>query len=50
LRSGHVKLALQIGASNVDVAHRHLGLDVPAPQLINLRVLIPFIATQPLLL
>ena len=28
LRSGQMKLPLQIGSSNVDVAHRHLGIDV----------------------
>src|SRR6266545_5397633 len=29
LRSGQMKLPLQIGSNNVDVAHRHLGIDVP---------------------
>jgi hypothetical protein len=29
LRSGQMKLPLQIGSSNIDVAHRHLGIDVP---------------------
>ena len=29
LRSGQVELPLQIGSSNVDVAHRHFGIDVP---------------------
>src|ERR1035438_1865652 len=28
LRSGQVKLPLQIGSNNVDVAHRHLGIYV----------------------
>jgi hypothetical protein len=28
LRSGQMKLSLQIGSNNVDVAHRHLGIDV----------------------
>jgi hypothetical protein len=27
-RSGQMKLPLQIGASNVDVAHRHLVINV----------------------
>jgi hypothetical protein len=29
LRSGQMELPLQIGSNNVDVAHRHLGIDVP---------------------
>jgi hypothetical protein len=29
LRSRQMKLPLQIGSSNVDVAHRHLGIDMP---------------------
>ena len=29
LRSGQMELPLQIGSSNVDVAHRHLGINVP---------------------
>src|SRR5207244_1402338 len=29
LRSGQMKLPLQIASSNVNVAHRHLGIDVP---------------------
>lgn len=29
VRSGQMKLALQIGSSHVDIAHRHLGIDVP---------------------
>src|SRR5437868_10585763 len=29
LRSGQMKLPLQIGSNNVDVAHRHLGIEVP---------------------
>ena len=29
LGSGQMKLALQIVSSNVDVAHRHLGINVP---------------------
>ena len=29
LGSGQMKLPLQIGSNNVDVAHRHLGIDVP---------------------
>ena len=29
LRPGQVKLPLQIGSNNVDVVHRHLGIDVP---------------------
>ena len=29
LRSGEMKLPLQIGSSNVDIAHRHLRIDVP---------------------
>jgi spore coat protein A len=28
LRSGQMKLSLQIGSNNVDIAHRHLGIDV----------------------
>ena len=29
LGSGQMKLPLQIGPNNVDLAHRHLGIDVP---------------------
>ena len=29
LRSGQMKLSLQIGSNYVDIAHRHLGIDVP---------------------
>ena len=29
LRAGQMKLPLQIGSNNIDVAHRHLGIDVP---------------------
>ena len=29
LRSGQMELPLQIGSGDVDVAHRHLGIDVP---------------------
>src|SRR6266436_2804875 len=29
LRSGQMKLPLQIGSGNVDVAHGHLGINVP---------------------
>jgi ABC-type lipoprotein release transport system permease subunit len=29
LRSGQMKLPLQIAAGNIDVAHRHLGINMP---------------------
>ena len=29
LRSGQMKLPLQIGSDNFDVAHRHFGINVP---------------------
>ncbi|MGB8029508.1 MAG: hypothetical protein WCF30_07560 [Terracidiphilus sp.] len=29
LRSGQMELPLQIGSGDVDVAHGHLGIDVP---------------------
>ena len=29
LRSGQMKLSLQIGSNDIDIAHRHLGIDVP---------------------